>query len=338
MVFSFIGTAAITFLAIVVGYFTRSLPETLFNRVDFLILEHAESAFIGWGKRYPALGSAAVQAGDTNARKNRRDALRAFILSLSDQQLVTGLAVMIAGFSKYCSISTYHFNIVASLAWFSSTTHLSTLAVLRDYLISHPTIRTWRIIGMLIMLCLLFAAVLVTWNSEDVGEPVQCAFADISQPRGRSNSFSTIIILYYLVSAYGTKFVALSTTGSSLSMGSWFSQKMRQKFGREPSIRGDDRLILFANTSKYPARNTSNNFFGLIILVLIPDLEESFCWQILLLVFGNVYGIGWIYLNRWGYTPDLGVDGNEQAMGFGQYVALLLLILPLLAAKEAYDG
>lgn len=345
MIFSFIATAVITFLAIVVGYFTRSLPETLLNRVDFLVLEQAEAAgrriakCLGWRTPSTAHGpaSAAMGAKETNARKNRSDALRAFILTLSDQQLVTGLAMMIAGFSKYCSISMYHFNIVASLAWFSSTTHLSTLAVLRDYLISHPTIRTWRVFGMFIMLCFLFAAVLVSWSSEDVGESVRCAFAHISQPSGGPDFFATIIILIYLASAYGNKFVALSTTGSNLSMGSWFAEKVRQKFGCEPRIRDDEKLIRYAASSKYPSRDIPFRYIYLTIL-LLPELEESFCWQILLLVFGNVYGIGSISVNRWFFTPSGGVVGSENAMGFGQYVALLLLILPLLAAKEAYDG
>lgn len=275
-------------------------------------------------------------AKETNARKNRSDALRAFILTLSDQQLVTGLAMMIVGFSKYCSISIYHFDIITSLAWFSSTTHLSTLAVLRGYLISHPTIRTWRVIGMFIMLCFLFAAVLVSWTPEDIGVSVRCAFAHISQPSG-DTVFGEIIILIYLASAYGNKFVALSTTGSNLSMASWFAEKVRQKFGCEPRIRDDEQLIRYADTSKYPGREIPFRYIYLTIL-LLPELEESFCWQILLLVFGNVYGIGAIYIQRWFFTPSGGVVGSENAMGFGQYVALLLLILPLLAAKEAYDG
>lgn len=110
-------------------------------------------------------------------------------------------------------------------------------------------------------------------------------------------------------------------------MGSWFAMKIRQKLGAEPSVSHDDKLIRYAKT---------RGIF--IIFHLLPDLERSFCWQILLLVFGNVYGIASIYASRWKYTPSTGVDGSENAMGFGQYVALLLLMLPLMAATEAYEG
>jgi hypothetical protein len=59
-----------------------------------------------------------------------RKAFETFILTLSDQQLVTGLAILIAGFLK-CDISIYLFNNVWAFAWFSCTTHLATLTVLR---------------------------------------------------------------------------------------------------------------------------------------------------------------------------------------------------------------
>ena len=45
-----------------------------------------------------------------HARERRSKGLERFILALSDQQLVTGLAVLIAGFVSTCSMSIYHFN------------------------------------------------------------------------------------------------------------------------------------------------------------------------------------------------------------------------------------
>jgi hypothetical protein len=57
-------------------------------------------------------------------------AIEVFILALSDQQLVTGLAILIAGFVK-CDISIYLFSNVFAIAWFSCMTHLATLTVLR---------------------------------------------------------------------------------------------------------------------------------------------------------------------------------------------------------------
>lgn len=69
---------------------------------------------------------------DDKERKRERikNAIEAFIVALSDQQLVTGLAILIAGFVK-CDISNYLFSNVWAIAWFSCMTHLATLMVLR---------------------------------------------------------------------------------------------------------------------------------------------------------------------------------------------------------------
>ncbi|KAI9712435.1 MAG: hypothetical protein M1820_001648 [Bogoriella megaspora] len=64
------------------------------------------------------------------------DCLRDVILSFSDSQLVTGIA-MLASAVKLLNDGTivvYHFNIVTDLAWFSSNVHLLSLRVITNYL------------------------------------------------------------------------------------------------------------------------------------------------------------------------------------------------------------
>lgn len=51
------------------------------------------------------------------------------VLALSDQQLLTGLAILIASLCQLCSISVYHFAVVGDLAWFSSNVHITTLGI-----------------------------------------------------------------------------------------------------------------------------------------------------------------------------------------------------------------
>lgn len=109
-------------------------------------------------------------------RLRRSKGLERFVLALSDQQLVTGLAVLIAGYTDRCSRSFYHFQIVSGLGWFSSTTHLSTLAVLRAYLIDHPRVRDWRVIAMLAIFGLLVVSQTGTYSTQDNSLPVQCVF------------------------------------------------------------------------------------------------------------------------------------------------------------------
>lgn len=82
---------------------------------------------------------------------------------LSDQQIVTGLAILIAGFSQLsCSIDAYHWQIMISLAWFSSVTHLTTLTILQDYLRERPILRILRVLFMLAIVTMLTFAQLLT--------------------------------------------------------------------------------------------------------------------------------------------------------------------------------
>jgi hypothetical protein len=149
---AFIASSFITFTAIIVSYLTYSLDGNLTNGFDDIAVKNI--------RRLLHMGD-----GDDilpSTRQVRNEAITRFILILSDQQLVTGLAILITGYSQRCSLDGYHFTIIATLAWFSSTTHLSTLSVLHAYLLSHPDVKTWRVISMIGVLGTLFHAELYT--------------------------------------------------------------------------------------------------------------------------------------------------------------------------------
>src|ERR1700734_1263414 len=95
---------------------------------------------------FPAMKSCAIKInamrrGSETTARFWRPILERFILGLSDQQLVTGLAILITGYYLHCKISYYHFNLVINLAWFSSTTHLATLLALKEYFKKRPALR-----------------------------------------------------------------------------------------------------------------------------------------------------------------------------------------------------
>ncbi|KAF2027973.1 hypothetical protein EK21DRAFT_70824 [Setomelanomma holmii] len=106
-------------------------------------------------------------------RAQREEALTRFILALSDQQLVVGLAILIAAIIGQCTLSVSEFQVAFALAWFSTTTHFATLDSLRQYFKHHETIRNWRIFGMFVLMILFlycFAIILFTtgltyWDS-----------------------------------------------------------------------------------------------------------------------------------------------------------------------------
>jgi len=89
-------------------------------------------------------------------RRIVRSVLEKFVLSLSDQQLVTGIAILSAGWIRHTQEKLYHFAMILDLAWMSSNTHLLTLTVLHDYFVQHHDIRYWRLALMACNFVMLF--------------------------------------------------------------------------------------------------------------------------------------------------------------------------------------
>lgn len=143
--------------------------------------------------------------------------------SLSDQQLVTGIAILAAGFKMLAegTITAYHFSVVRDLAFFSSNAHLLSLLVLwtsfgsvrkhhkrtgtrRRFPVAWVT--KWRFFCMLIFFGLLMAA---TWMSayrlwdEWADCPAHCI------PKGTENIGGVpmnwaIATTYFLVTQYAS--------------------------------------------------------------------------------------------------------------------------------------
>jgi hypothetical protein len=87
---------------------------------------------------------------------------------LSDQQIVTGIAILAAGFQglRLGGIDSYHYQTVIYLAWMSSSVHLSALSVLAPVLKERPALRIWRLVGMLVLLVLLVIALIPTASND----------------------------------------------------------------------------------------------------------------------------------------------------------------------------
>ena len=109
------------------------------------------------------------------------------VLMFSDQQIVTGIALLASGYSQLSiGLDAYHWQLLVYLAWFSSFTHLTTLTVLRNYFQDHPATRLWRIVLMIVTASLLGIALLPTGNQwwlinkpnapNTLGVPVLCFF------------------------------------------------------------------------------------------------------------------------------------------------------------------
>lgn len=74
------------------------------------------------------------------------DALQNAVLAFGDQQIVTGIAILVSAYTQIsCGLQVYHWQIAVDLAYFSSITHLTTLTCLRGYFRERKSLRTIRL-------------------------------------------------------------------------------------------------------------------------------------------------------------------------------------------------
>ena len=185
---SFLTTAGMAFITLILGYFMDFLPCDYLSWADwgFLQTYHFRTCCrlrYRWESQSPGTRvSKPCPHINPKVDIKRRKSLTAFLLTLSDQQLVTGPAMMVAALSKHYQISSYEFQVVSSVAWMASTTHLSTLVVLRQYLRENRTVRNIRIIGMRANLGLLLYTTIIATASYwvDNSVPIQCVTENFS--------------------------------------------------------------------------------------------------------------------------------------------------------------
>jgi hypothetical protein len=131
----------------------------------------------------------------TFSREQKSEAVVRFTLAMSDQQLVTGLAILIGTIANMCRISFYEFQVATSLAWFSATTHLATLDVLRGYFRLNRGVCYVRVVGITVNLILLGISLIAVsmGNGPDyLINPVQCVFSPNGLDNAASNSLNLV--------------------------------------------------------------------------------------------------------------------------------------------------
>ncbi|CAI4214174.1 unnamed protein product [Parascedosporium putredinis] len=107
-------------------------------------------------------------------RDAMESALNKCVIGFADIQIFTGLAILISGFAMLPrGLSSYHWQIVVQLAWFSSLTHLSMLSFLRNYLKNRPLEMWIRIFFTLVLAVMLMAGFGISghfdWDTDDNG-------------------------------------------------------------------------------------------------------------------------------------------------------------------------
>lgn len=122
--------------------------------------------------------------------------------------------MFIIGYSRYCTIFSYHFFIIVALDWFSSTTHLSTLTVLQDYFKDSTGLKYTRLLGMLANFVFLFVGLLEPYTDLPFGVRVQCRFDRISIHVGSPLKYiCMVLVLCYINIIYVSKSLVFCFNG-----------------------------------------------------------------------------------------------------------------------------
>jgi hypothetical protein len=234
--------------------------------------------------------------------------LRKNLLSLSDTQLLTGIAIQFTAMLQHCSLSIYHFQIVIELAFLTSVTHLLTVVALRTYFVKNRWINLPRVFFMLGNLGLLGYTSFVAYSYDlagveyaqqlDSSASLACFF---QRPRPR------------LRAAFGGKWAALLVG----------------------AIGGHATVILamYVLPEEDKSRKGEWSWRWLSAIIRIWVIAPTYA------VYGIVSAGQVLSRTQALGTPDVTIIPNEvdeETWGFGQFLPVLLLGLPLFAGWESF--
>ena len=291
----------------------REIPQGALDR-SFLVKIMRQSR---GGPRLPAIW------GEANHR---------LVMIFSDQMVVTGITVLIAGFLPSSQLSIYDFQIVVWLGWIASNCHQVTLTVLRDYLIEHKVVFGFKIAGMIIVWALLLAALIFAGPglpSDDsslaaftADSNVRCSWTNPGRRIWGSDTVLSIILLTINLVARLVKLLRAEP------------RQPNERLRRRP---GDYLRKLYRRKVNSTGRFNALPFLSILAYVTgraICDIYDSQLFGLLWLTLSFLYGLLMLFNWRQAAPTDLG----NGVWGFGQLLAVFGLVLPLIALPGIYAG
>lgn len=377
----------------ILGYLTNSLPEGTLTDFNHKTVEKFASSWIvrtsakAW-KAFICISRRCLFLGPPNKEDDldegqRKEALKKFILTLSDQQLVTGIAILSACFLNWCNMSVYELNMVISLAFFSSSTHLATLNALHVYFQRNHVVRTWRIVGVVALLLLLIAGLVLNeyYSGNNFSVPIPCltkrnsstihdcnvTFLDnctnyANNPRyndciryasNTSGTFSfglrfeSVFFITYLGYIYAHAVLGTFTISGNRPLTPSHILvylvlcTMRQTTPVSRKFVDSMMIEIWAmkrTISKHNARLLKSKVIWVHQLTSIHIIYVgSILYRIVDLLILLSWGLSQVATSRWAIDiPRLKAESTR--LDFGQIVPLVLLVLPLLAVVEIFNG
>ncbi|KAM0210739.1 hypothetical protein ACHAQD_010614 [Fusarium lateritium] len=163
---AFLATSLVAFVTLLAAYVTLSVPLRLFNAGDTVLSSQLRNGLRKLRNRLPKLKRVKV----IDSRSERIDAFMAFMLSISDQILVSQVAILIAACIIHIEITIYSVNIVIALGCLASTVHLGSFPFYIDRLRDRGAAKMARVIAMAtgsgMLVFVLIIQLSYTWDME----------------------------------------------------------------------------------------------------------------------------------------------------------------------------
>ena len=300
-------------------------------------------------------------------------ALEAAVLTFSDQQIITGIALLISGYSQLRDgLAVYYWQLTVDLAWFSSITHLTTLTCLRYYFQKRRGLKVVRLIFMAVIVGMLSCALATTGylGDEDYtyDYPAWCLFH--RQFLGPYyNTDYVVLTLLFLCVSYGARVIQLFPSSGL--------DTIREKSHDRLSRFAQDRLLKYKTRAlesffrTYWASVYTLTLAVYCIFKAAADLYSSMLWEVcsalqlplddthtdysnhkitwlaMALAWGSLRIFTDRKINLFVQKPDPGFKSGkdindaiseDDVWGFGQVVAVALLLAPLFSFFETIYG
>lgn len=263
---------------------------------------------------------------------------------MSDFQLLTGLSILISGYSQLrCGLQTYFWQRVVHLAWFSSVTHLCCLTFLREHFARNKVAYYWRLPGMITLVLMLVVAHVPTAHyvlddaypsAEPRSEDFATCYFNSHTPNDR--------VTENLYEAAQQRMVL-----STVFLGNGMLNRLWHLFWTPTYVYVRVREICGIWTGKLLSYihvwTLSKSQTSILVAAILyrPLLATLLAWRFTLdLISSMAFEVWWLVLsfswgiiNLWGQNTK---DDGRLKWTFGQVMALLVLAAPIIASTEGY--
>ncbi|KAF5229950.1 hypothetical protein FAUST_10114 [Fusarium austroamericanum] len=369
-------TAAIflNLCAIVTAYLLLALPTTRYQPVDRLFLEiigihipdspttsnhhtgnqghdgtTSETPTPDSPEDPPVSRPISESTHDTTPERQWTRASRVLVLGMGDQQLFTGMALMIPmllitgglhGLNE--SLSVYSFKVVTMLAYFSFIIQLCSLTVIPNDASEKQTLRYFRAGFMLLFLLLLISCMVISQSVTfrfNSNVSVKCALqnlhmVDPQRPGYTVFSDEAIIFFNLLVLIVIIVLEYLRRVRGLLNPDLRDSDNITTPMN-EPT--NDSAIELTTNSATETITNpidtgTMEHRFWLHLG--LENFESSFLLELIWMLFYFTFGLA----NLCKFLVDQQADIRAIEPSFGQLVPIFLLAHPFISASEAFPS